>query len=150
MRFLFGLALVILAIAIWRFIGRRPPVLRTLENGDRVLGPPATTRPSTARGKRHLVRRIARDPAPTERLDDVVPGCHLAVTRDGDRWLLSDDDGPVAHVGRPGASRDEPSDALTAATGNLPDKGRLWVDRVLEDRDGHTLDLRGIVIPAED
>lgn len=140
-----GLALVCVAVGIWRWMGRRPVLLRTLDNGDRVLGPPSiATRPDLPHDAPH-VRRIAREPAPEDRLGDVRPGTHLELRRVGDHWIVADQDGPIAHVGRAGADLDMPGDVLAAAISNLPEHGRLRVDRVLQDRAGRTIDLRGVV-----
>ncbi len=142
-----GLVLTVTAFVIWVVLGRRPTAMRVLEDGSEVLGPPSMHRPPPLPDDAVDVRCIAAEPAPAERLADVLPGRDLAVSRDGPHWVISDDEGRIAHVGLPATEPGQPAEAVTPRTWNLPDHGTLWVDRVLRDPDGRTVDLRGPVHP---
>lgn len=145
MTFWIGLALTVTALVVWVVLGRRPRTLRTFDDGHQVLAPPSKFRLPPSPDDVVDVRCVATTPAPSVRLADVLPGHQLAVTRDGPHWIISDDEGRVAHVGLPGAGPNDPAEAVTPRTSHLPDRGTLWVDRVLQDAEGRTLDLRGPV-----
>lgn len=142
-----GLVLTITALVIWVVLGRRPMAMRVFRDGSQVLKPPSMHRPPPLPDDAVDVRCIAAEPTPAERFAEVLPGRDLRVSRDGPHWIISDDDGRIAHVGLPGDDPDDPAEAVTPRTSLLPDHGTLWVDRVLQDADGRTIDLRGPVHP---
>jgi hypothetical protein len=112
-----------------------PCVLDEYPNGDRQFGVPMPRAADLYEAGTPPVHGLATEPAPSAHLGHVRFGDQLRVTKVGNRWTVSDDQGLVGFLRWRGR--------------NFPAEGTLYVRKLLLDKRGRVKDIRGFVKPTE-
>ena len=124
-------------------------LMSTRRNGDRLYGYAGPYAQDLYAAGTLPVWGLSAKAVRAQRIVDVRPGDELMVERDGDHWVVSDEQGYLGVLRWRPAADGRRSALDEAVIISYPSRGTLHVQRIVINRDGSVVDFGGVVVPAD-